>query len=156
MLGYPISALRTGNFVEREQQTGGSFWGVQFLFMKNRIACVLLILVATSAFTQHKSSQAVCPSQKEFIVRTVYFEQIHLSKQEQATITQRLVGHCFNRTDMSDISATVFTSFRNFGYPRARVDDPIVRVLDETRSPKPVALTIDVLEGNRGRISESK
>jgi len=124
--------------------------------MKANAICVLSLILALSTSAQNASrNKPLCSSQDDFVVSEVIFEEAnHLSPQEQAMLKLRLIGHCFESSNISDTGATVLTAFQNAGYFRAYVSDPIVRVRDAIRSPKPVALIFDVVEGDQYKVRE--
>lgn len=124
--------------------------------MKAKFVCLLSVGLTLSAAAQNSSAARLeCTPQSEFVVSQVTFERATgLSPQEQATVKLRLFGRCFNGSNVSDTGATVIDAFQNAGYFRALVSDPLLRVLDASRSPKPVALIFDVDEGNQYKVRE--
>ena len=123
--------------------------------MKARIICLLCVGLTFSAAAQNGTrSEPLCSAQNEFVVTEVIFEAIHLPRQEQAGIKLQLLGHCFNASNISASGATVLDALQNAGYFRGYVSDPIVRVRDASRSPKPVTLIFDVVEGNQYKVRE--
>ena len=124
--------------------------------MKATIICLLCMGLPFSAAAQNTpGNEALCSRQNEFAVIEVIFEDAtHLSIQEQAMVKLRLLGHCFNSSNIADSGAIVLEAFQNAGYFRAYVSDPIVRVRDASRSPKPVALVFDTVEGNQYKVRE--
>ena len=52
------------------------------------------------------------------------------------------------------MSQRVLDAYRNFGYFRAMVTDPAIKVTDDTRYPKPVSLTFDVDEGQQFTVAD--
>jgi len=124
--------------------------------MKATIVSLVCLGLAFSAAAQNgPGNEALCSRQDEFAVTEVIFEDAtHLSRQEQAMVKLRLLGQCFNSSNIGDSGAIVLEAFQNAGYFRAYVSDPIVRVLDASRSPKPVALVFDIVEGNQYKVRE--
>lgn len=128
--------------------------GIELAFMKANFICVLSLYWTLAASAQNPSpDQHGCTPDSEFVVRDVNFEEsISLSRQDQATVKLRLFGRCFDGSNVSDSGAIVLSAFQNAGYFRAFVSDPVLRVLDATRSPKPVALIFDVVEGHQYKV----
>src|SRR3954464_859926 len=121
----------------------------------NAILVLSLIWTFSTAAQDASRNQPLCSSQDDFVVSEVVFEEAnHLSPQEQAMLKLRLIGHCFESFNIAGTGATVLTAFQNAGYFRALVRDPIVRVRAASRSPKPVALVFDVVEGDQYKVRE--
>ena len=82
--------------------------------MKANAICVLSLILALSTSAQNASrNKPLCSSQDDFVVSEVIFEEAnHLSPQEQAMLKLRLIGHCFESSNISDSGAyrTDFTA----------------------------------------------
>jgi len=61
----------------------------------------------------------------------------------------RVIGQCFDSSDAHEMSQRVLDAYQNFGYFRATVNDPAIKVMDDTRYPRPVSPTFDVEEGQQ-------
>lgn len=95
-------------------------------------------------------SQCDDQSSRQFVVVNVNLERVgHLSPAEQASVKLRVIGRCFDSSNASEVTQRVFDAYQNFGYFRATVSDPVIQIVDQTRSPEPVSLTFDVDEGQQ-------
>ncbi|PYV68226.1 MAG: hypothetical protein DMG96_37045 [Acidobacteria bacterium] len=129
----------------------------------NRLLCAALafcagipLLLQTEAVAQRdcNSKQRDCNS-KQFVVSAVNLPpETHLSSQEQATVRLRLVGRCFDESQLTEATDRVRVAFQSFGYFRAKVLLPTVNVIDANRRPASVSLTFDVDEGMRYKVRE--
>lgn len=110
---------------------------------------LLLLFALTAVAPGADRSPSMCRG--DAIVKRVSWENPgKLSVAQQATLTDVVMGRCFNRDESSELGEAVFDQLRKFGYERPYVQDPIVRVLDRIARPLPVAVTIDfVLEPSR-------
>jgi outer membrane protein assembly factor BamA len=66
----------------------------------------------------------------------------------------QVIGQCFDSPDAHEMSQRVLEAYQNFGYFRAMVTDPAIKVMDDTRYPKPVSLTFDVEEGQQFMVAD--
>jgi outer membrane protein assembly factor BamA len=111
---------------------------------------LLLVLSVRCAFPQ---SGDQC--QHQFVVVSVGLERTgHLSPSQQASVKLRVIGRCFDSSDAHEMSQRVLDAYQNFGYFRATVTDPAIKVTDDTRYPKPVSLTFDVEEGQQFTVAD--
>jgi outer membrane protein assembly factor BamA len=91
--------------------------------------------------------------QHQFVVVSVGLERTgHLSASQQASGKLRVIGRCFDSSDAHEMSQRVLDAKQNFGYFRATVTDPVIKVTDSTRYPKPVSL--DVEEGQQFTVAD--
>ena len=113
------------------------------------VAAVLIALCVPLAIAQCQDQ-----SSHEFVVADVNLERVgRLSPEQEASIRLRVIGRCFDTSTVSELEQRVREAYQNFGYFRATVFDPVIRVRDESRSPKPVSLTFDVDEGQQFKVS---
>lgn len=70
-----------------------------------------------------------------------------LSPSQQASVKLSLIGRRFDSLDAHEMSYRVLDAYQNFGYFRAAVTDPVIRVTDDTRYPKPVVAYVRCREG---------
>jgi len=111
---------------------------------------LLLVLSVRCAFPQ---SGDQC--QHQFVVVSVSLERMgHLSTSQQASVKLRVIGQCFDSSDAHEMSQRVLEAYQNFGYLRAMVTDPAIKVMDDTRYPKPISLTFDVEEGQQFMVAD--
>jgi outer membrane protein insertion porin family len=76
-----------------------------------------------------------------------------LSSDELATITNELIGSCFDENS-EELEERLRASFGNRGYLGMKVKSLRVKPIDPTGVPKPAMLEADVLEGPRFRLAE--
>jgi len=121
----------------------------RLLFAAVAFCAGIPLLLQTEAVAQRD-----CNS-KQFVVSAVNLPpETHLSSQEQATVRLRLVGRCFDESQLTEATYRVRVAFQSFGYFRAKVLLPTVNVLDANRRPASVSLTFDVDEGMRYKVRE--
>ena len=100
------------------------------------------------------SGQCEKPSANyKYVVAQVTLER-HLAPAQEADIKLRVIGRCFDDATASELSERVLDAFQNQGYFRARVQDPIVRVLDQFRQLQAVAVTFDIDPGEKYYLGE--
>jgi outer membrane protein assembly factor BamA len=89
-------------------------------------------------------------SSRQFVIVNVNLERAgHLSSAQQASVKLRVIGRCFDPSNISELMHQVSDAYQSFGYFRATVSDPAIQIVDQTRSPEPVSLTFDVDEGQQ-------
>ena len=121
----------------------------RLLFAALAFCAGIPLLLQTEAVAQRD-----CNS-KQFVVSAVNLPpETHLSSQEQATVRLRLVGRCFDESQLTEATDRVRVAFQSFGYFRAKVLLPTVNILDANRRPASVSLTFDVDEGMRYKVRE--
>jgi hypothetical protein len=116
-----------------------------------RIICLCLLFSAgLSMNVTARTSESPCIA--DAVVSKVSFEYTTgLSPKRQTSLTNLLLGRCFDRRDDVKLSEAVYNQLRAWGYRRATVYDPLVRVLDSKSHPSPVAITIDFRLTGRDR-----
>jgi len=119
------------------------------LFLKSAstvlVCCALLFAVRC---------WAICESGEQFVVGDVKIKTFpKLVQGEAATLRSRLIGGCFNQWNLTELRQRAQDTLQNFGYFRAQLGDPDVKVIDPTRRPEPVAITIRAHTGPRFAVS---
>lgn len=90
------------------------------------------------------ATHAPPPCQGDSVVKNVSFEDTSgLSSAQIAKLNKLLMDRCFYRADGGTLSEAVDRQLQAFGYRNINVQDAIVRVLDRSRQPYPVSVTID-------------
>ena len=102
---------------------------------------MLFVLLSVGASAQIAPS---CDS----IVKKVTFENTNGLNPEQTTrLSKLLMGRCFQREHPEVLSEAVYRQLRAWGFKQPTVYDPdhghAIQVLDDTVTPKPVAVAID-------------
>jgi len=95
-------------------------------------------------------------SNADSVVKTVSFENTAgLTLQQKSTLNKLVMDRHFCQADADILSEAVYRQLRKYGYSKAFVQDPIVRVLDRRVHPSPVSVTInfalDYQNGTRPR-----
>jgi outer membrane protein assembly factor BamA len=124
---------------------------------RTRFFTALLTLVSLTAFLRadctkdqdHRSSKNAGFLITDFTISGTQT----LSSDELATITNELIGSCFDENS-EELEERVRASFGNRGYLGVRVKSLRVKPIDPTGVPKPAMLEADVLEGPRFRLAE--
>ena len=99
------------------------------------------LLVTLLGFTAGASSAC---HDGDSIVRRVSFEHTAgLSSVQRSTLNSLLMNQCFYREHGDKLSEAVYRQLRKYGYTKAYVQDPIVRVLNRDGNPSAVSVTID-------------
>lgn len=107
---------------------------------------VVLLLTLMSIAT---GSAATCRT-GDSIVRKISFENTAgLTFDQKSTLTKLLIDRCFYQADKETLSEVVYRRLQQYGYRKAYVQDPIVRVLNWNVHPLPASVTIDFVTGNR-------
>lgn len=112
--------------------------------------CVLFLslLVFAIPAAAHKT----CP--EPFVVTAVNLPaNSHLTSHQQAMMRAKLTGRCFGRKP-GELVRWFSSELDRFGYLNAKISEPTVAILDPTRHPQPVALTVEFVEGPRFKIRE--
>src|SRR5207245_9654183 len=114
----------------------------RLLFAALAFCAGIPLLLQTEAVAQRD-----CNS-KQFVVSAVDLPpETHLSSQEQATVRLRLVGRCFDESQLTEATDRVRVAFESFSYFRAKVLLPTVNIIDATLRSASVSLTMVVDEG---------
>ncbi len=71
-----------------------------------------------------------------------------LTPEQEASIRTKLIGKCFAESDVGPLGEVVYRRFRDLGFLRAAVQDPIVRAGDNG-DPRAATLVVDVEQGPR-------
>jgi hypothetical protein len=120
-----------------------------------RILVVLLLTVALLGIPSVAASQARC--EEQFVISRVTVPMTsRLTPEEEAAIRTRLIGRCFDDVNDGGLNDRVRDALQSFGYFRATVSEPTLRVLDFNRRPQPVALNIQFIQGPQYRVREIK
>jgi len=78
------------------------------------------------------------------IVRRVSLEDTAgLTSVQKSTLNSLLTNQCFYREHGDKLSEAVYRQLSKWGYTKAYVQDPIVRVLNRSSNPSSVSVTID-------------
>ena len=92
---------------------------------------------------------------EQFVVSQVNLPTTtQLPPREQAAIRARLIGNCFGGQQVGELAEQVRATLQTFGYFRAIVSEPTVRIVDGSRHPQPVSLKVEFVEGARYRVRE--
>jgi outer membrane protein assembly factor BamA len=114
------------------------------------VAVFLAILLGTPSLA---ASQTAC--EKQFVVSRVTVPMTsRLTPEEEAAIRTRLIGRCFDDVNDEELRDRVRDALQNFGYFRATISEPSVKVLDFSRYPQTIALNIRFTEGPQYRVRE--
>jgi outer membrane protein assembly factor BamA len=84
-----------------------------------------------------------------YVAKVVFERQSQLTPEQKASIRARLMGRCFDESNLSELGKLAWEEYQNLGYFRARVQDPIVRVIGEENHSRAARLVLDVEEGPR-------
>ena len=107
---------------------------------------VLLLVTLMSIAT---GCAATCNT-GDSIVRKISFENTAgLTFDQKSTLTKLLIDRYFYQADKETLSDVVYRQLQQYGYRKAYVQDPIVRVLNWNVHPLPASVIIDFVTGNR-------
>jgi hypothetical protein len=127
-----------------------SYFGLKAASVRRMIITVMktgfFLAVVSVALTMNVEARASdAPCHADAVVSKVSFENTGgLSPNQQMSLRKLLLGRCFYRRDDVKLSEAVYNQLRGWGYRRATVYDPLVRVLDQKSHPSPVAVVIDL------------
>ena len=94
-------------------------------------------------------------SPHQFVVANVDLERAgHLAPAQQASVKLRVIGRCFDASNIQQLAQRVLDAYQNFGYFRATVFDSLIQIVDDTLYPESVSLTFDVDEGPQFTVEE--
>jgi outer membrane protein assembly factor BamA len=111
-----------------------------------------LLILALGAVLPFVSAQDSC--HKQFVVSQVNLPATtRLSRSGQASIRARLIGHCFDNQQLSELVGSVRDALQNQGYLHPIVSEPTLGVADASRQPQPVSLNVEVEEGARYKVT---
>lgn len=118
--------------------------------------CILLVLFLVLVLpigTLCQAAAATCDAQ--FVVTEVSLPpDSDLTTRQQTIVRAHLTGRCFSGTKPNELSNWELAQLGNLGYYDAKVEEPTVTVLDASRHPQPVSLSLKFTKGARYRVRE--
>ncbi len=114
--------------------------------MRHSIVAVMLLLCAGTVLSPTR-----CNAQNpDYCVANVVFEDHgHLTLEEAASAKLRIVGRCFDNSEIETLRNLIVQALQDFGYFHPTVQEPVMRVMDEARHPMPVSLTFGIMQGQQ-------
>jgi hypothetical protein len=125
------------------ENDSGISWCYHFVRMKTVLLFTLLSL-ATGSF-------AACPDEDSIVKKVSFENTAGLTSEQKSTLNKLLMDRCFYQADGDQLSDAVYRQLHSYGYDKAYVQNPIVRVLNRSIHPSPVSVAIDfVLDYQNG------
>ena len=116
-------------------------WGYHF-FPMNVLVLLTLMSIATGC-------AATCQTGDSIVTKLSFQNTAGLTFDQKSTLTKLLIDRCFYQADKETLSDVVYRQLQQYGYRKAYVQDPIVRVLNWNVHPLPASVTVDFVTGNR-------
>ena len=102
---------------------------------------VTLLLVTLLGFATGGSP--ACHDGDSIVRRVSLEDTVGLTSAQKSTLHSLWIDQCFYREHGDKLGEAVYRQLRKWGYTKAYVQDPIIRVLNRSSNPSSVSVTID-------------